>query len=117
MVPEFFGRSEVIHAASASMLTSLTAYVERSSESRRRTSLWYGKALDVLRRALDRKPDHREILAATSVLVISTVRSDTSLMVVILIVQIAESAFGPRSWPWVPAPMTGRCMPGGSTSC
>lgn len=73
MIPEFFGRSETVHAASVSLMDALTAYMDRSSYSRRLSYRSYGKALETLRDSLDNEPDSRDALAATSMLVISTV--------------------------------------------
>jgi hypothetical protein len=51
----------------------LTAYMDRSPYSRRLSYRSYGKALEILRDSLDKEPDSRDALAATSMLVISTV--------------------------------------------
>jgi hypothetical protein len=74
LIPDFFGWGEVMHTAVTSLVTSLLAHTERSTESRRRARVAYGRALEVFRKALDDQPDQRQMLAATPVLVISTVR-------------------------------------------
>ncbi|KAI0123637.1 hypothetical protein BJ170DRAFT_90058 [Xylariales sp. AK1849] len=72
LIPEFFGHSETIHAASVALMDALTAYMDRTPTSRRLSYRSYGKTLKTLQGALDVRSNSREVLVATAMLIIST---------------------------------------------